>query len=65
MTWADDIIRILTVFWHQNASLLFVGKCWQIMKVCTYIFPQNPEQFAVWEEKINAVAVLLSRMCYF
>jgi len=22
MTWADDTIRLLTVFWRQNASLL-------------------------------------------
>jgi len=22
MTWADDTIRVLTVFWQQNASLL-------------------------------------------
>jgi len=30
-----------------------------------YIFPQNPKCPAVWEEKLSAVAVLLSRMCYF
>jgi len=46
MTWTDDTIQLLTVFWHQNASLLLYLSV-NAGRLRLYRFPQNPERLAV------------------
>jgi len=57
MTWADNTVTLLTVFWHQMLAYCCICQWMPADYENLYTFLQNPKHLAVWEEKLGAVKI--------